>query len=101
MEREMANRTYHLRALTVTTQAGAVEAQAFVVDRAHPSYAGRLSLDETARLILQGIGARGPCRQYLENTVAELKKLGLVDGPLHRLEEKVKELAAVELPCAR
>jgi glutathione-specific gamma-glutamylcyclotransferase len=100
-EREMMNRTYHLRALTVTTQAGAVEAQAFVVDRTHPSYAGRLPLEETARLILQGIGARGPCRQYLENTVAELKKLGLVDGPLHRLEEKVKELAAVELPCAR
>ncbi|HUJ97335.1 MAG TPA: gamma-glutamylcyclotransferase [Stellaceae bacterium] len=100
-EREMTNRTYHLRALTVATRAGAVEAQAFVVDRRHPSYAGRLSLEETARLILQGIGARGPCRQYLENTVAELKKLGLVDGPLHRLEEKVKELAAVKLPCAR
>jgi cation transport protein ChaC len=99
-EREMANRTYHLRELAVTTPRGAVSAQAFVVDRAHKNYAGRLSLEATARLILQGIGARGPCRQYLENTVAELKRLGLVDGPLHRLEEKVRELAARELPCA-
>jgi glutathione-specific gamma-glutamylcyclotransferase len=99
-EREMGNRTYHLRELGVTTPCGAVRAQAFVVDRAHRNYAGRLSLETTARLILQGIGARGPCRQYLENTVAELKKLGLVDGPLHRLEERVRELAATELPCA-
>jgi cation transport protein ChaC len=99
-EREMANRTYHLREVPLSTPQGAVAAHAFVVDRAHQNYAGRLSLEETARLILQGIGARGPCRQYLENTVCELKKLGLVDGPLHRLEQKVKELAAVELPCA-
>lgn len=99
-EREMANRTYHLRELAVTTPRGAVPAHAFVVDRAHKNYTGRLSLDATARLILQGIGARGPCRQYLENTVAELKKLGFVDGPLHRLEKKVRELAAQESPCA-
>ncbi len=98
-EREMANRTYHLREVPLATPRGTVTAQAFVVNRTHRSYAGRLSLEETARLILQGIGARGPCRQYLENTVAELKKLGLVDGPLHRLEATVKALAA-ELPCA-
>lgn len=99
-DREMKNRTYHLRELAVLTPEGPVTAHAFVVDRAHESYAGRLTLEETARLILQGIGARGACRQYLENTVAELKKLGLVDGPLHRLEEKVRALAGTELPCA-
>lgn len=100
-EREMTNRTYHLQAVSVHIPAGAVTARAFVVDRTHKNYAGRLSLDETARLIIQGIGARGPCRQYLENTVAELCKLGQLDGPIHRLEMKVRELAATELPCAR
>jgi len=99
-EREMTNRTYHLREVPLSTPGGRVAAHAFVVDRTRRNYAGRLSLEETARLILQGIGARGPCRQYLENTVAELKKLGLVDGPLHRLEERVKQLAAAEPPCA-
>jgi glutathione-specific gamma-glutamylcyclotransferase len=99
-DREMANRTYHLREVPLSTPAGTVSARAFVVDRRHKNYAGRLSLEATARLILQGIGARGPCRQYLENTVAELRKLGLVDGPLHRLEVLVKELAGRELPCA-
>ena len=100
-EREMGNRTYHLKEVAVQLPDATVKARAFVVDRQHRNYAGRLSLDETARLILQGIGARGPCRQYLENTVCELRKLGLVDGPLHRLEAKVRALAAAELPCAR
>lgn len=100
-EREMTNRTYHLRAVSVRIPVGAVAARAFVVDRTHQNYAGRLSLDETARLIIQGIGARGPCRQYLENTVAELRRLGQLDGPIHRLEMKVRELAAKELPCAK
>ena len=45
-------------------------------------YAGRLPIDETARLILQGIGGRGHCREYLANTVRHLEQLGLVDGPL-------------------
>ena len=99
-EREMGNRTYDLREVALSTPAGAVSARAFIVDRSHKNYAGRLSLEATARLILQGIGARGACRQYLENTVAELRKLGVVDGPLHRLEVLVKELAARELPCA-
>ena len=99
--REMTNRTYHLKAVSLLVPAGVVSARAFVVDRTHKNYTGRLTLDETARLIIQGIGARGPCRQYLENTVAELCKLGQLDGPIHRLEEKVRELAARELPCAR
>lgn len=93
-QREMTNRTYQLRAVALATSVGAVTARTFVVDRQHRNYAGRLSLDETARLILQGIGDRGPCRQYLENTVAELENLGHVDGPLHRLEARVRALAA-------
>jgi cation transport protein ChaC len=99
-EREMANRTYHLKEVALATPGGAVMARAFAVDRTHKNYAGRLPLEETAQLILQGIGARGPCRQYLENTVRELKKLGLVDGPLHRLEAVVQEMAARVMPCA-
>jgi glutathione-specific gamma-glutamylcyclotransferase len=99
-EREMANRTYHMCEVGLATPKGGVTARTFIVDRRHRSYAGRLSLEETARLILQGIGNRGPCRQYLENTVAELRKLGHVDGPMHRLEEMVQALARRELACA-
>ena len=98
-EREMSNRTYALKEVPVAMAGDTVKVRAFVVDRAHKNYAGRLDVEETARLILQGIGARGPCRQYLENTVCELRKLGMVGGPMHRLEEKVRELAARGLPC--
>jgi glutathione-specific gamma-glutamylcyclotransferase len=99
-EREMANRTYHLKEVPLATGGGMVMARTFAVDRKHKNYAGRLSPQETARLILQGIGARGPCRQYLENTVHALKQLGHVDGPLHRLEAMVTQMAAHVMPCA-
>jgi cation transport protein ChaC len=100
-EREMNGGVYRFRTLTASLDGGGtVEVRAFVVDRGHKNYAGRLSTDDTARLILQGIGAKGLCREYLTNTVRQLEGLGLVDGPLHRLELRVKELAATELPCA-
>jgi cation transport protein ChaC len=98
-EREMTGGVYELRELPIETAQGRIKARAFVVRRAHAQYAGRLSVEATARLILQGIGARGHCREYLANTVRQLEELGLVDGPLHRLELKVKELAALHPPC--
>lgn len=98
-DREMARGTYRLKEVQIEVPAGKVAARAFTVDRNQAGYAGRLSLEATARLILQGMGRRGSCRQYLENTVSELRKLGLVDGPLHRLEQIVKEMAARERPC--
>jgi cation transport protein ChaC len=100
-EREMQGGVYRMREVDVAMRGGrSAKARAFVVDRKHQNYAGRLSIDETARLILQGIGGRGPCREYLENTVRQLEVLGHLDGPLHRLELKVKELAAIAPPCA-
>jgi cation transport protein ChaC len=98
-EREMVGGVYDMRELRVRTAQGDVAAHAFTVRRDHSGYAGRLSIDETARLILQGLGGRGPCREYLENTVRQLECLGLVDGPLHKLEQRVKELAASAMPC--
>jgi cation transport protein ChaC len=99
-EREMVGGVYDMRELRLRTGKGDIKAHAFTVRRSHSGYAGRLGVDETARLILQGLGGRGPCREYLENTVRQLECLGLVDGPLHKLEQRVKELAAAEPPCA-
>lgn len=97
--REMQSRVYRLKALRVRLESGrTVMAFAFVVDRAHPSYAGVLSLDETARLIRQGVGHRGTARHYLESAVGELARLGVIDGPLHRLQRHV---AADDAPSVR
>jgi cation transport protein ChaC len=98
-EREMVGGVYDFRPVRVRGASGAVDAHAFTVRRCHAGYAGRLSTEETARLILQGIGGRGHCREYLANTVRQLECLGLIDGPLHKLEERVKALAAREPPC--
>ena len=98
-QREMPGRTYRLKEVPVQHPRGVVKALAFIVDRRHPQYTGELAIEETARLILQGIGRRGHCRHYLENTVRRLERLGVVDGPLHKLEQRVKELAAQEMLC--
>lgn len=100
-DRELRGGAYRMRGVPVGLADGrTVLTRAFVVDRRHRQYAGGLSVEETARLILQGVGGRGPCRAYLENTVRQLERLGLVDGPLHKLELLVKTLAASVQPRA-
>ncbi len=84
-EREMVTGVYMPTWLTVATEAGALSAAGFVVDRAHGQYTGRLSLDETASLIVQGRGERGTCGEYLAKTVGHLEGLGLGAGSLKRL----------------
>src|SRR5260221_2141329 len=61
-EREMAGGVYDCRPVRLCAATGPAEAFAFTVRRTHPGYAGRLSVNETARLILQGIGGTGRCR---------------------------------------
>ena len=84
-EREMVTGVYHPLWLNPETEAGSVKAAAFVVDRAHPQYTGRLSVERTAELIVQGRGQRGACVEYLENTVRHLEGLGLGAGSLKTL----------------
>jgi len=91
--REMAGDVYRMRPVRVATPQGPVAAYAFAVNRACPDYAGRLSLDDTARIIAAAAGGRGTGRDYLANTVRHLEELGIADGPLHRLDKRVQALA--------
>jgi cation transport protein ChaC len=93
--REMSGRlVYAARLLRVQTANGARQTLAFTALRSCPDYAGRLSLDEAARMILGGAGRRGTCRDYFENTLRHLEQLGLADCALRRLAERVQALAA-------
>ena len=67
-----------------------MRAAGFVVDPTHQQYAGRLSYDEMARLILQGEGKGGTCMEYLRNTVQHLEALDMHDQALHRLLREVE-----------
>ncbi|WP_322095990.1 gamma-glutamylcyclotransferase [Pelagibius litoralis] len=84
-EREMITGVYLPSWRAAKTDQGVVPAITFVVDRAHPQYAGGLPHDRIVEMILQGRGDRGPCVEYLENTVHHLQALGLRDRALERL----------------
>lgn len=62
-----------------------VRALAYVADRSHDQYAGRLTMDDQLRLVRQGHGAYGPNDEYVIATVRALEAQGIRDKPLHHL----------------
>ena len=66
-----------------------VPALCYVVDRGHPQYAGRLTLDEQLHLVRQGHGQSGANRDYVPATVKALEALGCRDRDLHLLMERL------------
>src|SRR5690606_404468 len=84
-EREMISGVYEPRWVEVTTPEGRVRAGAYLADRRHGQYAGKLPEAELVRLILQGHGSAGSNLEYIENTVRHLDELGIAEGALHRL----------------
>lgn len=69
----------------MTPERPEVMALAFLVERAHPSYAGRLPLDEQATLIRGASGRSGSNIQYLVSTLDHLKELGIRERAIERL----------------
>jgi cation transport protein ChaC len=93
--REMSGRrVYAARLLPAHTANGLRQTLAFTALRSCPDYAGTLPLDRAARMILGAVGRRGTCRDYFENTLRHLERLGFADRPLRRLAERVRALAA-------
>jgi cation transport protein ChaC len=102
-EREMITGVYRPSRLAMTVAGGAsahprIVAQTYVVDRAHPQYAGALSEPELAALVIQGVGTAGPCHEYLVNTVGHLQDLGIPDRRLERMLAMVEEMRAGRMP---
>src|SRR3984957_6003925 len=62
-----------------------VAALAYVVDRGHVQYAGRLSLHEQLRYVRQGHGRSGNNRDYVLETVRSIEAQGFRDSQLHLL----------------
>jgi glutathione-specific gamma-glutamylcyclotransferase len=57
----------------------------YIVDRAHPQYAGRLPVGEQRRLVLQGSGKSGANIDYVRSTQAHLRECGIRDAWLEEL----------------
>src|ERR1700716_1245749 len=62
-----------------------VSALAYVVDRGHVQYAGRLTLADQVRYVLQGHGRSGNNRDYVLSTVKSIEAQGFRDDQLHQL----------------
>src|ERR1700710_562482 len=62
-----------------------VSALHFVVGRGHVQYAGRLSLPDQLRFVLQGHGRSGNNRDYVLSTVKSIEAQGFRDAQLHQL----------------
>jgi cation transport protein ChaC len=90
--REMRRAVYHPRLLRARLPQAQVRALAFVADPASPSYAGGLSIEETARRVAFCCGARGTNAEYLERTLARLAELGVRDRPLQNVLAAVRGL---------
>lgn len=94
-KREMLTGTYRARLVTAETDEGPVRAITFVANPAHPTYAGRLSWEESGRLIARACGHLGTCREYLHNTAGRLAELGIRDRTVETLLRQV-EIADAE-----
>ncbi|MDD9716882.1 gamma-glutamylcyclotransferase [Dinoroseobacter sp. PD6] len=92
-ERELVSSAYLEITSELTLHDGrAVRAVTYVVDRDHVQYCGDLALEEQARIIARAVGGRGPNTEYLWNTEAHLREIGLHDPDLAWLAERVREL---------
>jgi cation transport protein ChaC len=84
--REMPRRVYQPRLVAATLPGGHVtRALAFLADPEHPAYMRELDLHGRARLVAQGIGVRGPCIEYIRNTLDHMATIGVRDPHLERV----------------
>jgi cation transport protein ChaC len=91
--REMTRRVYHPRLVKVRLRSGrTVRALAFVADPTHDAYVDELDLQGRAKLVAQGIGARGPCVDYIQNTLDHMHEVGVRDPHLERVLHAAQEL---------
>jgi glutathione-specific gamma-glutamylcyclotransferase len=91
-DREQVHGVYRETLVPVQLDDGShriVLAQAYVVERAHPSYTGQLSLTRQAALITGARGVSGANLDYLINTVAQLAALGIREPELERLMARI------------
>lgn len=87
--REMLTNAYDPQWVKVVTEAGPVEAIAFLINRAHPRYAADVSEEQIVRTVATAKGAIGECASYLFSTVEHLEQLGIRDRTLARIKDKV------------
>lgn len=93
-KREMPEGIYNARKVKLTTNVTELVAYTLVVNRQHPFYVQRMPLAEMAVCIANCSGQKGSNRDYLVQTVNQINALGITDGLLHRLLDRVEKIAS-------
>jgi len=92
-EREQVTMIYRecLRRVSLRSETGRhVTALCYMVDRGHPQYAGRLTLDQQLLHVRGNHGRSGANPDYVIETVAALEAIGYRETQLHLLAERLK-----------
>ena len=92
--REMVLGSYKPRWVGIRAGGRVERALTFVVNHAHPHYAGSLSDDEIVRTLATACGKLGSCAEYLLQTVDSLASHGVHDEHLARLRGRVMAACA-------
>jgi cation transport protein ChaC len=87
--REMVLGAYRPLWVSVRCHEKSLVALAFVVDRKHRQYSGKLTLSETANVLASAEGALGSSFDYLEHARVALVTHGIVDPYLEKLAAMV------------
>lgn len=91
-DREMALDSYRAVWVRARTPEGPVNAVTFAINRTSERYVGQLPEDRQAQMIATASGYLGSCREYLDNTVDQLRAHGVRDHYLFRLHRRVGEI---------
>ncbi len=90
--REQVTMVYREVTLAATLADGRkIAALCYVVERRHPQYAGALDLPDIERFVRQGVGVSGANPDYVRNTYAHMREIGIVDASLAALVRRVAE----------
>jgi cation transport protein ChaC len=87
--REMVLGSYCPRWVPIDAGGSAMRAITFVVNRRHPSYAGKLPLETVIRTLVSTRGYLGTPAEYLLETVKGLVEHGVRDAYLMELRKRV------------
>jgi glutathione-specific gamma-glutamylcyclotransferase len=100
-ERELVTAVYLERRVALRfAEGGGTKALAYVVDRGHEQYAGRLPPDEIARRVAEGVGASGDNPSYVRNTYEHLARLGVRDDALAEIVQALDKRSCRVTPPA-
>lgn len=93
-EREMDRGSYREEFQSLTLSSGEqIEALCYIINPENPDYFRDMSVDEKAQIIATAVGPAGSNRDYLFNTLNDLKEMLVEDSEVEVLAAKVAQIS--------